>query len=111
MTAIAGGAPPNAMMIKADNIPFFVSQKAVDPLDDLMARDGIGRDWFYDGEMSTRTYQGKVYGLPNVTGGAFHLLYYNKGLMKKAGLDPEKPPKTWQDLDAMVEPAKKAGCS
>ena len=26
------------------------------------------------------------------------VLYYNKDAFKKAGLDPEQPPKTWQDL-------------
>ena len=26
------------------------------------------------------------------------VLYYNKDAFKKAGLDPEKPPKTWQEL-------------
>jgi sn-glycerol 3-phosphate transport system substrate-binding protein len=28
------------------------------------------------------------------------LLYYNKDMFKAAGLDPEKPPATWQDLEA-----------
>ncbi|WP_019222173.1 sn-glycerol-3-phosphate ABC transporter substrate-binding protein UgpB [Bartonella rattaustraliani] len=27
------------------------------------------------------------------------ILYYNKNIFKKAGLDPEQPPKTWQDIE------------
>ncbi|WP_142415935.1 sn-glycerol-3-phosphate ABC transporter substrate-binding protein UgpB [Bartonella massiliensis] len=27
------------------------------------------------------------------------VLYYNKDIFKKAGLDPEQPPKTWQDIE------------
>lgn len=27
------------------------------------------------------------------------ILYYNKDIFKKAGLDPEHPPKTWQDIE------------
>lgn len=27
------------------------------------------------------------------------ILYYNKDIFKKAGLDPEQPPKTWQDVE------------
>ena len=28
------------------------------------------------------------------------ILYYNKDVFQKAGLDPEQPPKTWQDVEA-----------
>ncbi len=108
-TAVASSAPPNMMMIKSDGLPFFAEQKAILPLDDLMARDKVDPAWFYPAELNTRKWNGKVYGLPNVTAGAFHLLFYNTKLMEKIGTDPNKPPKTWQDLDAMVEPAKKAG--
>jgi multiple sugar transport system substrate-binding protein len=108
-TAVASGAPPNMLMLKSDGLPFFAEQKQILPLDDLMARDRVDPKWFYDAELATRKWSGKVYGLPNVTAGALHLLFYNTKLMEKAGLDPKSPPKTWQDLDAMVEPAKKAG--
>ncbi|WP_455478645.1 sn-glycerol-3-phosphate ABC transporter substrate-binding protein UgpB [Bartonella sp. B10] len=27
------------------------------------------------------------------------ILYYNKDIFRKAGLDPEQPPKTWQDIE------------
>ena len=48
------------------------------------------------------TYEGKLYGtgfLPDVS-----ILLWNKGLFKQAGLDPEKPPQT---LDEVYEYAKK----
>ena len=34
------------------------------------------------------------------------VLYYNKDAFKKAGLDPEQPPKTWQDLAAYTAKLK-----
>jgi ABC-type glycerol-3-phosphate transport system substrate-binding protein len=108
-TMLASGSPSNVLMIRGGGLPFFAEQNQLDPLNDLMARDKIEQSWFYPAEMKTRIWKGKVYGLPNVTGGAFFMLYYNTKLMKKAGLDPDKPIKTWQDMDAMVEPAKKAG--
>lgn len=109
VTQIAGGSPPNVMMIKSDNTAFYAEQNAILPIDDLMARDNVKKEWFYPGEFSTRTFGGKAYGLPNVTAGALHMLFVNTGLLEKIGVDPKKPITTWQDLDALVEPAKKAG--
>lgn len=37
------------------------------------------------------------------------VLYYNKDAFKKAGLDPEQPPKTWQQLAKDTEALRKAG--
>jgi sn-glycerol 3-phosphate transport system substrate-binding protein len=37
------------------------------------------------------------------------VLYRNKELMKKAGLDPEKPPTTWPELGEMAKKAVAAG--
>jgi sn-glycerol 3-phosphate transport system substrate-binding protein len=37
------------------------------------------------------------------------VMYYNKDAFKKAGLDPETPPKTWQDLAADTKKLKAAG--
>lgn len=39
------------------------------------------------------------------------VLYYNKDAFKKAGLDPEQPPKTWQALAKDAEALRKAGMS
>ncbi|TSJ53467.1 sn-glycerol-3-phosphate ABC transporter substrate-binding protein UgpB [Atlantibacter subterranea] len=37
------------------------------------------------------------------------VLYYNKDAFKKAGLDPEQPPKTWQELAEYTAKLKAAG--
>ncbi len=39
------------------------------------------------------------------------MLYYNKEAFKKAGLDPEQPPKTWQELAADTAKLRAAGSS
>ncbi|MFZ3495050.1 ABC transporter substrate-binding protein [Streptomyces sp. 5.8] len=48
--------------------------------------------------------QGKTYGLP--TGNYSMGLVYNRELFRKAGLDPDKPPTTWEEVRAA---AKKIG--
>lgn len=37
------------------------------------------------------------------------VLYYNKDLFKKAGLDPDTPPKTWNDVEAYAKKLQAAG--
>ncbi|AQX30280.1 carbohydrate ABC transporter substrate-binding protein, CUT1 family [Bartonella schoenbuchensis R1] len=41
------------------------------------------------------------------------ILFYNKDIFKKAGLDPEQPPKTWQDIEKFSQKildSKAASC-
>lgn len=37
------------------------------------------------------------------------ILYYNKGMFRDAGLDPEKPPKTWPELGAAAKKLRDHG--
>ena len=103
------GTPPNVLMVKSDNTAFYAEQQLLRPIDDLMRRDGVKADWFYPGEFRSRTWQGKAYGLPNVTAGSLHLLFVNTRLLQRVGWDPQKPVGTWQDLEALVEPARREG--
>ena len=46
---------------------------------------------------------------PQTAGGAEHLLFVNMGLLERIGGDPTAPIRTWQDLDRLAEPARRAG--
>src|SRR5687768_6258466 len=64
---------------------------ALAPLDTYVADDRqrlAGWDAF--------TKDGKAYAAPVTLQG--HPVYYNKDLYQKAGLDPDSPPKTWDDF-------------
>jgi sn-glycerol 3-phosphate transport system substrate-binding protein len=65
-----------------------------------------------------KAYIGPVYGYYSTTDGKLlsmpfnsstPVLYYNKDLLQKAGLDPNTPPKTWDELGAMAKKAVAAG--
>ena len=109
VTALASGSPPDVVMVKSDATPYFADQDALLPLDDLMARDGIARDWFGASDLASSTWGGRVFGLPQVAAGAQHLLFVNTGLLARIGVDPTGPIETWQDLEALIEPARNAG--
>ncbi len=44
---------------------------------------------------------GRCYGVP--TDAAWQAMYYNKAHFRRAGLDPERPPKTWDELLTMAD--------
>ncbi len=65
-----------------------------------------------------KAYIGPVYGYYSTTDGKLlsmpfnsstPVLYWNKELLSKAGLDPEKAPKTWPELGEMAKKAVAAG--
>ncbi|GGE30910.1 sugar ABC transporter substrate-binding protein [Pullulanibacillus camelliae] len=68
--------------------------------EDFMSTKAI--DQFYNPMIQSSKIDGKYYGLPTAVRSL--ALFWNKDLFKAAGLDPEKPPKTW---DQLVEMAKK----
>ena len=76
---------------------------AVTPISDLVPADEI-KHWANTNE---NMYDGKLWAAPLYLMGI--PLAYNKDLFKKAGLDPENPPKTWDEFLKACETLKKAG--
>lgn len=51
---------------------------------------------YYPAVLQTVEYHGETLGLPIAL--STRALFYNKSLFRQAGLDPEQPPRTWQEL-------------
>jgi ABC-type glycerol-3-phosphate transport system substrate-binding protein len=95
MTSIMGGTPPDLIMC---NPPMVAQFRGMNALADLTNR--IPKDMFDDflpiaKEIITAP-DGKVDGLPQE--GCNWALFYRKDLFEEAGLDPNKPPTTWDEL-------------
>jgi ABC-type glycerol-3-phosphate transport system substrate-binding protein len=76
---------------------------AVDPISDLVPRKETAH-WLYTQE---NTYGGKLWSVPiYIIGQPF---VYNPKLFAKAGLDPKKPPRTWDQLIAACKQLKSKG--
>ena len=58
---------------------------------------------FIPGNVRSNEYEGKIWGVPFVTGAG--LLYYRKDLLEKSGFPG--PPETWDDLKRMALQAKR----
>lgn len=95
-TAIAGGQAPDLAAIDLIYTPAFMQAEQLTDITDL------ANDMPYLGDLSPAhvalgTWRdGKIYGLPFAAEGS--VLVYNKGLFEQAGLDPDSPPTTWDEI-------------
>ncbi len=101
LVAIAGGDPPDLLGIWNEVLPQFAEKRALTCLDPYMEKYGINADDFIDVFIKLGTYHGKLYALPTTP--ATVALHWNKDLFEQAGLDPESPPRTLDELDRMAE--------
>jgi len=98
-TQISSGSQPDIITMQAQRMPAFVARKAMRPLDGFVAADkSLNYDDFFPAIREGLSVQGKPYALGYDIGPL--LLFYNKDLFQQAGLDPENPPTTWQDVAA-----------
>jgi ABC-type sugar transport system permease subunit/ABC-type glycerol-3-phosphate transport system substrate-binding protein len=101
MTSIAGNVPPDVVRQDRFTIGDWASRDAFRALDDLIARDRIKAGDFYHACWQEALYRGRVYAIPYGTDD--RALYWNRDLFRKAGLDPDKPPRTWSELVAYAK--------
>ncbi len=99
MLAASSGNPPDVAGLWEYNIPDFAEKGALLPLDAALQEAGLGPDHYVPTYWELGRYKGFTWGLPSTPGCV--ALYYNKRLFREAGLDPEKPPRTFAELEAM----------
>ena len=99
--SVAGGTPPDAVMMYQDLIPEYGLRVGVlATLDDYLRRDGIKKDIFYEADIAACTAQNKTWMLPHVLPNTYTGLLYNKALTARAGVDFDRAqPATWADLE------------
>lgn len=94
-TAAAGNNAPDIASIDLVFTPYFASVGALaditDKVDSLDYKDDLSPAHVAQGQ-----YEGKTYSVPFT--GDVSVLFYNKTLFAEAGLDPESPPKTHQEI-------------
>jgi len=96
-TALRSGAPPDLIEVQHGWVPEYAQAGLVLPLDDIL-RD---RDDYFPAALDYVSWNGKLWAIPYRI--ETHALIYNKGAFKAAGLDPDKPPQTWDELVAAAK--------
>jgi len=100
-TAMAAGSGPDLALNDTSTVAARAKSGAILSVDEYIQRDGINLDDYFPILVERMKYNGKMYGMPNDTD--VRVLYYNKKLFREAGLDPEKPPVTWDELEQYAE--------
>jgi sn-glycerol 3-phosphate transport system substrate-binding protein len=101
-SATEAGKPPAAVVMSANFLTDLAIEKEIASLDDLIAADGQSNEQFFSQFFpalhANAVIDRHVYGVPfqNST----PLLYYNVEHFREAGLDPDHPPRTWDELVA-----------
>ncbi len=98
---------PDVAMMHAGTFGVLKYTDSLEPLNDRITpemRASI-KGWESVGENFNAN--GTIYAVPGSLSG--WVFYYNKALFRNAGLDPDKPPKTYDDLVAAAEALKAAG--
>ena len=98
LLAAAGGVPPDVAGMWDNNISAFADKHALMPLDDYLERAGITRDHYIPCYWDVCEYKGHMYALPSAPHSVG--IHWNKGMFREAGLDPDRPPRTLEELDA-----------
>ncbi|MEQ8848402.1 extracellular solute-binding protein [Botrimarina sp.] len=103
--AIAGGQPPDVMNHDEPVVADWAHRGALTPLSELATPEELERlgAWLYPAATRLATYDGRLYALVN--GLDVRALYYNKTLLREAGLAPiaERGPHTLAELDLIAE--------
>jgi multiple sugar transport system substrate-binding protein len=101
LLSTAGGNPPDVAGVWTHTVPVFAEKGALTPLDGYLRDAGITQDDYIPAIWEGCRHRGFSWALPSTP--ASVALHWNKRLFEEAGLDPDKPPTTIAELDAMAE--------
>jgi sn-glycerol 3-phosphate transport system substrate-binding protein len=102
---------PQIIQVQEIATQTMLSSGAVYPVYQLMSDQGIKINWadFLSVVKSYYSYKGNLYSMPFNSSTA--ILYYNKTLLKKAGLKADKAPATYEEIEKCAKAAVLSGAT
>jgi ABC-type glycerol-3-phosphate transport system substrate-binding protein len=92
--AVQSGNEPDIAQVAIEYLDIFIQGENIEPITDRITEEDRADilSQFWNGVTRNR----EVYAFPfNLS---VQVLYYNRDAFRESGLDPEKPPKTWDDV-------------
>lgn len=109
LSALKSGEPAQLAVLFSIDAYDLIEQDIITPFDEVV-NDDKGREWlgsFYPALMANGEIEGHVWGVPFQR--STIVAYYNKDKFREAGLDPESPPSTWDEMVAAGKALTKDG--
>ena len=103
LAALKANQPVQLSVLFSIDLFELMNQDAIVPFEEV-ATAAEDKQWlssFYPALMQNSKAKGKTWGVPFQRSTV--VMYHNKEAFKEAGLDPNKPPATWQEMAAMAK--------
>lgn len=98
---------PSLIQVYEIGSRFMIDSKAITPMQKFIDADKFDLSQLEENITSYYSMDGKLNSMPFNTSNP--ILYYNKDMFKAAGLDPEKPPVTYEDIQVAAKALAKDG--
>ncbi len=109
IAAIRAGDPPQILQVYEVGTQTMLDSGAIIPVTEVVKAGEINWSDYFQPIMNYYTVEGKLNSMPFNSSTA--ILYYNKDAFKKAGLDPDKPPVTFKDVEEMGKKIVSSGAA
>lgn len=100
-TVLSVGEGPDMVAMATERIGTYAEPGAFVDVSDAYTTGIIEEAAVPEALKENLKYEGKYYGVP--MNFATLLLYYNKTIFEEAGLDPETPPASWEELEQYAQ--------
>lgn len=98
LTAIAGGQPPDVCSLEGPILSQMVGEGAFEPLDDFIGdAPHLDAGDFFPNALNAVSAEGRIWGIPTTTN--VMALLWNRDAFRRAGLDPDRPPRNIEELE------------
>lgn len=101
LTSSKAGNPPDIALLTSADVWTAVDEDIIIPLQPFIDGEGPGfLDSYFQGFLEDAKVAGEYYAIPFQK--STPIFYYNKDMLRSAGLDPNKGPQTWEELRDMA---------
>jgi multiple sugar transport system substrate-binding protein len=101
LTAAASDTLPDVIWLGRFETAAWASRGVLQPIDELVERDGYDTSMFYDWALEEASYDGQLYGIPG--GADVRALFVNLDHLDEAGIDTNLDTSDWDSLSAAGE--------
>jgi len=106
-TTLGTDEGPTVMQVYEIGSRFMIDTGAVQPIQKFVDAEGYDLSQLEENILGYYTFDGQLHSMPFNTSNP--ILYYNKDMFRAAGLDPEQPPKTYEEVADYAKKLTKDG--